>query len=119
MTLLESKLIDLVLDLHARYGGAQPRPNGNVIQFSVVDNDTTQPKAVADTLLDLARVGKDKTRPTVSGVKRKDLAEMSGLTIETTVRLLKDFEKRALLRKLGKDLIIIDEPNLRSLAERF
>ena len=48
MTLLESKLIDLVLDLHARYGGAQPRPNGNVIQFSVVDNDTTQPKAVAD-----------------------------------------------------------------------
>lgn len=72
---------------------------------------------LAATLLDLARPVKNK--PSVTGVKRKDLAEMSGLTIETTVRLLKDFEKRGLLKKSAKDLIITDEPNLRSISERF
>ena len=74
---------------------------------------------LANTLLDLARTPKDKTKPTVSGVKRKDLAEMSGLTIETTVRLVKDFEKRSLLKKQGKDLVITDEANLKSIADRF
>ncbi|MBI4425167.1 MAG: Crp/Fnr family transcriptional regulator [Elusimicrobia bacterium] len=72
---------------------------------------------LATTLLDVARPGKN--RLAVTGIKRKDLAEMSGLTIETTVRLLKDFEKRALLKKESKDLLITDEPNLRSIAERF
>lgn len=72
---------------------------------------------LASTLLDLGRSIKNKL--SVTGVKRKDLAEMSGLTIETTVRLLKDFEKRSLLKKAGKDLILIDEPNLRSISERF
>ena len=72
---------------------------------------------LAATLLDLGQPLKGKR--VVGGIKRKDLAEMSGLTIETTVRLLKDFEKRSLLRKQGKELILTDEPNLRSVAERF
>lgn len=72
---------------------------------------------LANTLLDMAKPIKNKLA--VVGTKRKDLAEMSGLTIETTVRLLKDFENRALLKKQGKDLIITDEPNLRSISERF
>ena len=57
-------------------------------------------------------------KPVVSGFKRKDLAEMAGLTIETTVRLIKDFEVRNLIKKKDKDLIISDEAKLRSLAER-
>ena len=41
---------------------------------------------------------------------------MAGLTIETAVRLLKDFEERALIQKKEKDLVILDEAELRGLA---
>ncbi len=73
---------------------------------------------LATSLLDMAKPQKNH-KGAVFGIRRKDLAEMSGLTIETTVRLLKDFEKRNLLKKQLKDLIITDEPNLRSISERF
>jgi CRP/FNR family transcriptional regulator len=54
--------------------------------------------------------------PTVSNLKRKDIAEMSGLTIETTVRLLKDFEIKGYIRRNGKDIALINIEKLRSLA---
>lgn len=54
--------------------------------------------------------------PVVSALKRKDIAEMSGLTIETTVRLLKDFETKGYIRRDGKDIAVIDLEKLRSLA---
>jgi len=57
-----------------------------------------------------------KPYPIVAGIKRRDLAEMAGLTIETTVRLLKDFEQRQILRKKDKDLLIVGEERLRALA---
>jgi CRP/FNR family transcriptional regulator, polysaccharide utilization system transcription regulator len=69
---------------------------------------------LADTLVRMMKAGKPK--PVVSGIKRRDLAEMAGLTIETAVRLLKDFEQRQLIKKREKDLVILDEPQLRSLA---
>ena len=56
--------------------------------------------------------------PVVAGLKRKDLAEMAGLTIETTVRLLKDFEGRGFIQRRDKDIVIRDEPKLRALSER-
>jgi CRP/FNR family transcriptional regulator, polysaccharide utilization system transcription regulator len=69
---------------------------------------------LADTLVRMMKAGKPK--PIVSGIKRRDLAEMAGLTIETAVRLLKDFEERALIQKKDKDLVILDEAELRGLA---
>jgi CRP-like cAMP-binding protein len=69
---------------------------------------------LADTLLRM--MIPKKPHPIVVGVKRRDLAEMSGLTIETTVRLLKTFETREILRKKEKDLVIRNEERLRSLA---
>lgn len=69
---------------------------------------------LADVLSRVMKAG--KPHPVVAGLKRRDLAEMAGLTIETTVRLLKDFEERGLLRKKGKDLLITDEAQLRSLT---
>ena len=69
---------------------------------------------LADTLLRMMLV--KKPYPVVAGIKRRDLAEMAGLTIETTVRLLKDFEEREILRKKEKDLVIIGEDRLRALA---
>jgi CRP/FNR family transcriptional regulator, polysaccharide utilization system transcription regulator len=69
---------------------------------------------LADSLLRMMQPA--KPRPIVAGLKRKDLAEMSGLTIETTVRLLKDFEKRGVLKKKEKDLVVLNEEHLRTLA---
>jgi CRP-like cAMP-binding protein len=69
---------------------------------------------LADTILRMMKPG--KPYPTVEALKRRDLAEMAGLTIETAVRLLKDFEERAILRKKGKDLLILSELQLRTLS---
>lgn len=69
---------------------------------------------LADTLLRMMQPA--KPFPLVSGLKRRDLAEMAGLTIETSVRLLKDFEERGLIRKKDKDLVLLKEADIRSLA---
>ncbi|MBI3289375.1 MAG: Crp/Fnr family transcriptional regulator [Elusimicrobia bacterium] len=69
---------------------------------------------LADTLIRMMVV--KKPYHIVAGIKRRDLAEMAGLTIETTVRLLKDFEEREVLRKKDKDLLILSEERLRALA---
>ena len=69
---------------------------------------------LADTLLRM--MVPQKPHPVVAGIRRRDLAEMAGLTIETTVRLLKDFEQREILRKRDKDLLIVGEQRLRTLA---
>jgi len=69
---------------------------------------------LADTLIRMMVM--KKPYPIVAGIKRRDLAEMAGLTIETTVRLLKDFEERDVLRKKEKDLLILSEERLRALA---
>ena len=69
---------------------------------------------LADVLLRMKEAG--KAHPVVAGVKRRALAEMAGLSIETTVRLLKDFEERGLLQKKEKDLVLINEDQLRALA---
>ncbi len=69
---------------------------------------------LADTLIRMMVGG--KPYPVVAGIKRRDLAEMAGLTIETTVRLLKDFEKRQVLRKKDKDLLILSTDHLHALA---
>ncbi len=69
---------------------------------------------LADTLLRMMKPV--KPHPVVAGIKRRDLGEIAGLTIETTVRLLKDFEERGLVRKKERDLVIVDEEQLKSLA---
>jgi CRP-like cAMP-binding protein len=69
---------------------------------------------LADTLLRMKKPS--KPHPIVAGLKRRDLAEMAGLTIETAVRLLKDFEGRGLIRKKERDLIILDEQRLHGLS---
>ncbi|MBI5595872.1 MAG: Crp/Fnr family transcriptional regulator [Elusimicrobia bacterium] len=60
-----------------------------------------------------------KNQAVISGLKRKDIAEMAGLTIETTVRLLKDFENRGLVARKGKDIQVLDVEKLKSLSGHF
>ncbi|MBI5208981.1 MAG: Crp/Fnr family transcriptional regulator [Elusimicrobia bacterium] len=69
---------------------------------------------LADTLLGMMQPR--KPHPAISGIKRRDLGEMSGLTIETTVRLLRDFEQRGIIQRRGKDIVVVNPGQLQSLA---
>lgn len=59
------------------------------------------------------------SKPMVTPLKRKEIAEMSGLTIETTVRLLKDFETCGWVVRKGKDIFLSDIEKLRAISGQF
>lgn len=69
---------------------------------------------LADTLIGMMKPG--KTHSVISGIKRRDLGEMSGLTIETTVRLLKDFEQRGIIKRQEKDIVVVNPDQLKTMS---
>ena len=58
----------------------------------------------------------DVIRTWIDYKREKELAEMAGLTIETTVRLLKDFESHKVIQRHGKDIFIKDVEKLKVLS---
>ena len=48
MTVFEARLPDLLLDLADQYGNAFPKPQGMVIEFTVIAENTTYKKAKAE-----------------------------------------------------------------------
>ncbi|MFA6584186.1 MAG: Crp/Fnr family transcriptional regulator [Elusimicrobiaceae bacterium] len=52
----------------------------------------------------------------VKGVKRRELAEMAGLTVETAVRILADFEKKKIIKRNGKEIMIMNKLTLDKIA---
>lgn len=50
-------------------------------------------------------------------LSRKELAELSGLSAETTVRMLKQFKEEGLLQVDGKRLLILDYDRLKKISE--
>jgi hypothetical protein len=48
MTAIQENLSGLILDLHDVYGSAFPRPQGMVVKFQVVHDNTTFKKAKAE-----------------------------------------------------------------------
>jgi len=71
---------------------------------------------VSDALLRTMHLNGHKEQPVVSGVKRREIAEMAGLTVETTVRVLKELEDRGLIRREQKGIVILDQDKIRHLA---
>ncbi|MBI5631225.1 MAG: Crp/Fnr family transcriptional regulator [Elusimicrobia bacterium] len=69
---------------------------------------------MADILLRMGKPGRPCA--VVGGIKRKDLAEMAGLTVETAVRLLRAFELKGIIGKRRKDLLLLDESRLKLIA---
>lgn len=70
---------------------------------------------VSDALLRMMHMNGHKT-PVVTGVKRKEIAEMSGLTIETTVRVLADLESRGFIKREEKAIVILDPEKVKHLS---
>lgn len=52
-----------------------------------------------------------KETPTKINLRRQDIADMAGLTTETTIRVVKKFQERDLL-KIVKGKIILEQPEL-------
>ena len=49
---------------------------------------------------------------------RKELADFAGISTESTVKLLKTFEKEGLIRLQEKDIIILDTDSLTGICKR-
>lgn len=62
MTLFESKLPDLLIDLHDQYGSAFPKPQGQMMVFEVIHESATWSRAKAEIEALLALHGISATR---------------------------------------------------------
>ncbi|MHC1777243.1 MAG: Crp/Fnr family transcriptional regulator [Lentimicrobium sp.] len=51
-------------------------------------------------------------------LSRKDIADFAGLSTESTVKLLKTFEKEGLIRLEDKNILLLDIPNLEQINLR-
>jgi CRP-like cAMP-binding protein len=70
---------------------------------------------VSDALIRMMYVD-NHNQPVVTGVKRKEIAEMTGLTVETTVRVLQDLEAKGLIRRKEKAIVILDTEKVKQLS---
>jgi CRP-like cAMP-binding protein len=53
-----------------------------------------------------------------TALSRKDIAEFAGISTESTVKLLKIFEKDGLIRLIDKDIIILNREALKEISRR-
>lgn len=70
---------------------------------------------VSDALVRMMHMNGHK-QPVVTGVKRKEIAEMAGLTVETTVRVLQDLEQRGIIKREEKAIVILDQDKIKQLS---
>lgn len=72
---------------------------------------------VAKTLLKAVSFkSKDTSAPAIYGLKRTEIAEITGLALETVVRILAEFEKKHLIKREIKSIKILDHAGLSKIA---
>lgn len=60
---------------------------------------------------------KDTAHPAIHGLKRTEIAEITGLALETVVRTLADLEKRNVIKREAKSIKILDYPTLQRVSD--
>ncbi len=84
-------------------------------------NDTAYKPArskVARALLNaISFKSKDTERPAIFGLKRTEIAEITGLALETVVRTLAELEKRDIIKRETKSIKILDFATLSRIAD--
>ncbi len=60
---------------------------------------------------------KDTAHPAIHGLKRTEIAEITGLALETVVRTLAELEKRGIIKRETKCIRILDYPTLTRVAD--
>lgn len=72
---------------------------------------------VAKTLLKAVSFkSKGTSLPAIYGLKRTEIAEITGLALETVVRILAEFEKKNLIKREVKSIKILDHAALTKIA---
>lgn len=72
---------------------------------------------VAETLIkSISYKSKNTPNPVIYGLKRTEIAEITGLALETVVRTLAEFEKKKYIRRELKSLHVLDLPTLQKIA---
>jgi CRP-like cAMP-binding protein len=71
----------------------------------------------ARTLLQLAEAEADLDRPIEIKLRRRDIAEMSGLTTETTIRTIGHLADKGLVKIIRRKVVIEDVDALRGSLE--
>ncbi len=60
---------------------------------------------------------RDTKNPAIYGLKRTEIAEITGLALETVVRTLADLEKRNIIKREAKSIKILDYPTLQRVSD--
>jgi CRP/FNR family transcriptional regulator len=60
---------------------------------------------------------KDTSSPAIHGLKRTEIAEITGLALETVVRTLAELEKRSVIKREAKSIKILDYQTLLRVAD--
>ena len=60
---------------------------------------------------------KNTPNPAIHGLKRTEIAEITGLALETVVRTLADLEKRGIIKREIKSIKILDYPTLVRISD--
>ncbi|HNW43550.1 MAG TPA: Crp/Fnr family transcriptional regulator [Elusimicrobiales bacterium] len=84
-------------------------------------NDTAYKPArskVAQALINaISYKSKDTATPAIHGLKRTEIAEITGLALETVVRALAELEKRHIIKREPKAIKILDYATLTKVAD--
>jgi CRP/FNR family transcriptional regulator len=72
---------------------------------------------MAETLLYLDEL-KNENGAIFPLLSRKDLADFAGISTESAVKLLKNFEKDSLIRLLDKDITLLDRNTLKQISQK-
>jgi CRP/FNR family transcriptional regulator len=72
---------------------------------------------LAETLLYLDGIKKDKEE-IFQLLSRRDLADFAGISTESTVKLLKQFEKDGLIKLKEKDIVILKGATLLEISRK-
>lgn len=90
------------------------------MQFKLKDTAYKPAKAkVASALLQhVSFKSKNTAVPTIYGLKRTEIAEITGLALETVVRILADLEKKKVIKRETKSLKILDKDTLVKIAHQ-
>ncbi|MBI4801892.1 MAG: Crp/Fnr family transcriptional regulator [Elusimicrobia bacterium] len=88
------------------------------IQLKLTDTAYKPAKSkVAQTLINaISFKSRNTDKPAIYGLKRTEIAEITGLALETVVRTLADFEKKKIIKREPKAIKILDYHILAKIA---
>lgn len=122
ISFVDAKTLEAFMDSHPQMYRIFLRKIANemrVMQYKV--NDTAYKPArskVAKALINaVSYKSRNTANPAIHGLKRTEIAEITGLALETVVRTLADMEKRNIIKRETKAIKILDYPTLVRIAD--